>query len=134
MNDYPTWSTTQTGQHATYIEVWDPHSTYRHLADLVSKARGLNPSRPVILSAYLHPFGNIGEGVDEAKAVASFELAFASITSGGASHLITGGDGRVLHHAYYVNNYSAPESTLKTIQSYYNLVVASGDLLYDPNT
>lgn len=131
VNDYPTWSTTQTDQHATYIEVWDPHSTYRHLADLVSKARGLNPSVPVILSAYLHPFGSIGKDVDEVEAVASFELAFASITSGGASHLITGGDGRVLHHAYYVNNYVAPESTLKTIRSYYDLVVASGDLLYD---
>ena len=131
VNDYPTWSTTQTGQHATYIEVWDPHSTYRHLADLVSKARALNPSVPVILSAYLHPFGNIGKGVDEAEAVASFELTFASIASGGASHLITGGDGRILHHAYYVNNYVAPEPTLKTIRNYYDLVVASGDLLYD---
>ena len=131
VNDYPTWSTTQTAQHATYIEVWDPHSTYRHLADLVSKARELDSAKPVILSAYLHPFGNIGKGVDEAEAVASFELAFASITSGGASHLITGGDGRVLHHAYYVNNYIAPESTLKTIQNYYDFTVASGDLLYD---
>jgi len=131
VNDYPTWSTTQTSQDATYIEVWDPHSTYRHLAELVSKARGLNPSVPVILSAYLHPFGSIGKGVEEEKAVAAFELTFASIVSGGASHLITGGDGRVLHHAYYVNNYSAPETTLKTIQNYFDLVVASGDLLYD---
>lgn len=131
VNDYPTWSTSQTGQHATYIEVWDPHSTYRHLAELVSKARGLNPVDPVILSAYLHPFGSIGKGVEEAEAVAAFELTFASITSGGASHLITGGDGRVLHHAYYVNNYIAPEATLRTIQKYFDLVVASGDLLYD---
>lgn len=131
VNDYPTWSTTQTGQHATYIEVWDPHSTYSHLAGLVSKARGLNPSRPIILSAYLHPFGNVGRGVEESEAVAAFELAFASIVSGGASHLITGGDGRILHHAYYVNNYSAPESTLRTIQNYFDFAVASGDLLYD---
>lgn len=132
VNDYPTWSTSQTPQHATYIEVWDPHSTYRHLADLVSKARELDSSKPIILSAYLHPFGNIDKGVKESEAVASFELAFASITSGGASHLITGGDGRILHHAYYVNNYIAPDSTLKTIQRYYDFVVASGDLLYDP--
>lgn len=132
VNDYPTWSTTQTDQHATYIEVWDPHTTYNHLAGLVAKARELAPVKPVILSAYLHPFGNIGKGVSEAEAVASFELTFASIVSGGASHLITGGDGRVLHHAYYVNNYVAPESTLQTIQNYYDLAVAAGDLLYDP--
>ncbi len=131
VNDYPTWSTTQTPQHATYIEVWDPHSTYRDLADLATKARLLDPSKPVILSAYLHPFGAIGKGVEESEAVASFELAFASVTSGGASHLITGGDGRILHHAYYVNNYVAPESTLNTIQKYYDFLVAAGDLIYD---
>lgn len=131
VNDYPTWSTTQTPQHATYIEVWDPHSTYRDLSDLVTKARLLDPSKPVILSAYLHPFGSIGKGVEESDAVASFELAFASVTSGGASHLITGGDGRVLHHAYYVNNYVAPDSTLKVIQNYYDFLVAAGDLIYD---
>lgn len=131
VNDYPTWSTTQTPQHATYIEVWDPHSTYRHLADLATKARALDATKPVILSAYLHPFGAIGKGVDESDAVAAFELAFASITSGGASHLITGGDGRVLHHAYYVNNYQAPKSTLSTIQNYYDFLVAAGDLIYD---
>lgn len=131
VNDYPTWSTSQTSQHATYIEVWDPHSTYRHLADLATKARELDSSKPVILSAYLHPFGAIGKGVEEADAVASFELAFASITSGGASHLITGGDGRVLHHAYYVNNYAAPESTLTTIRNYYDFLVAVGDVIFD---
>lgn len=131
VNDYPTWSTSQTNQHATYIEVWDPHSTYGHLAGLVSKARGLDPAKPVILSAYLHPFGTIGTDAEEAEAVASFELSFASIVSGGASHLITGGDGRILHHAYYVTNYQAPESTLRTIQNYYDFVVAAGDLLYD---
>jgi dextranase len=133
VNDFPTWSTTQTGQHATYIEVWDPHSTYGHLADLVSKARELNSTKPVILSAYLHAFGAIKTATDEAEAVAAFELTFASIVSGGASHLITGGDGRVLHHAYYVTNYLAPESTLHIFQNYFDFVVASGDLLYDPS-
>jgi dextranase len=133
VNDYPTWSTSLTGQHATYIEVWDPHSTYAHLADLVKKARELDSAKPVILSAYLHPFGTISTDADESAAVAAFELAFASIVSGGASHLITGGDGRVLHHAYYVTNYQAPVSTLQTIQSYYDFVVAAGDLLFDPS-
>jgi dextranase len=131
VNDYPTWSTAQTNQNATYIEVWDPHSTYDHLADLVSKSRGLNSSKPIVLSAYLHPFGNITTDTEEAEAVAAFELTFASIVSGGASHLISGSDGRVLHHAYYVTNYLAPKSTQVTIQRYYDFIVAAGDLLYD---
>lgn len=132
VNDYPTWATTKTGQHATYIEVWDPHSTYSHLANLVTKTRELNSEKPIILSAYLKPFGEIASDADLAKAVASFELSFASITSGGASHLILGGDGRVLYHAYYVTNYLATGSPLEIFQNNYDLTVAAGDLLYDP--
>lgn len=132
VNDYPTWATTQTDQDATYIEVWDPHSTYGHLAELATKARGYNPSKPVILSAYLEPFGKLKSDEDLANAVAAFELAFASITSGGASHLIAGGDGRILHHAYYVTNYLASGSALNVFANYFDLTVAAGDVLYDP--
>lgn len=132
VNDYPTWATTKTDQHATYIEVWDPHSTYGHLADLVTKTREFNSEKPIILSAYLKPFGEITSGADLAKAIASFELSFASITSGGASHLILGGDGRVLYHAYYVTNYLADGSSLDVFQNTYDFTVAAGDLLYDP--
>ncbi len=132
VNDYPTWATAQTDQDATYIEVWDPHSTYGNLADLVTKARVLNPKMPVILSAYLAPFSSINSAEELAEANASFELAFASITSGGASHLIAGGDGRVLYHAYYVTNYLSSGSTLDVFQNYFDFTVAAGDLLYDP--
>lgn len=132
VNDFPTWSTTQTDQDATYIEVWDPHSTYGNLANLVTKARELNSIKPIILSAYLKPFASINSDIELVEAVASFELAFASITSGGASHLITGGDGRVLYHAYYVTNYLASDSSLNVFQNYYDFIVAAGDLLYDP--
>lgn len=131
VNDFPTWTTTQTDIDATYIEVWDPHSTYGSLANLVTKARELNSKKPIILSAYLKHFESINSGKELAEAMASFELAFASITSGGASHLITGGDGRVLYDPYYVTNYLASESTLNVFLSYYDFIVAAGDLLYD---
>lgn len=132
VNDFPTWSTSQVDQHATYIEVWDPHATYGHLAELVFKAREYDRAKPIILSAYLHPFGDLSTEEDISKANASFELAFASITSGGAAHLITGGNGRVLHHAYYVTNYLATELTLQVLQKSFDFVVAAGDLLFDP--
>jgi dextranase len=133
VNDYPTWRTTTTNQDATYIEVWDPHSTYGTLANLVSKTRELNSSKPIILSAYLQPFGEISSDEELAKAIASFELTCASITSGGASHLIFGGDGRILYHAYYVTNYLASGSSLRRFRNYYDFIVAAGDLLYDPS-
>ncbi len=133
VNDYPTWRTTRTNQDATYIEVWDPHSTYGTLANLVTKTRELNSSKPIILSAYLQRFGEISSEDDLAKAMASFELTCASITSGGASHLALGGDGRILYHAYYVTNYLASGSPLRKFRNYYDFIVAAGDLLYDPS-
>jgi dextranase len=133
VNDFPTWSTTKTDQDATYIEVWDPHSTYGNLANLVTKTRELNSEKPIILSAYLKPFGGIQTAEEIANAMASFELTCASITSGGASHLVLGGDGRVLYHAYYVTNYLASGSSLRRFRNYYDFIVAAGDLLYDPS-
>ena len=132
VNDYPTWATTKTNQDATYIEVWDPHSTYGALANLVTKTRELNSEKPIFLSAYLKAFGEISSAVDLANALSAFELTCASISSGGASHLILGGDGRVLYHAYYVTNYLASGSALKVFQNYYDFIVGAGDLLYDP--
>jgi len=133
VNDFPTWTTTKTNQDATYIEVWDPHSTYGTLANLVTKARELNSTQPIILSAYLRPFGEISSEEDLCNAIASFELTCASISSGGASHLILGGDGRVLYHSYYVTNYLASGLALSVFQNYYDFIVAAGDLLYDPS-
>jgi dextranase len=133
VNDFPTWSTSQTDQDAIYIEVWDPHSEYQHLADLVSKARSYSPEKPIILSAYLKPFSHGESEVEIELANNSFKLCFASIVSGGASHLITGGDGRVLHDPYYVRNHKASEATRKVIEEAFNFSVAVGDLLFDPS-
>ena len=131
VNDFPTWSTSQTHQAAIYIEVWDPHTDYQHLADLVSKSRLLSPDKAIILSAYLKPFGFIKVDSDIQLAINSFNLCYASIVSGGASHLITGGDGRVLYDPYYVRNYPATKQTLETIEQAFNFTISAGDLLFD---
>ena len=131
VNDFPTWSTSRARQNAIYIEVWSPHDTYGDLADLVSKSRLNNPNLPIILSAYLNPFKEVTSSLSIDSARASLALAFAAISSGGASHLITGGNGRVLHDPYYVKNYLADEDTKKDLENYFNFLVSSGDLLYD---
>jgi dextranase len=127
VNDFPTWATATTEQDALYIEVWDPNSDYKDLAHLVDKARSYDPLKPVILSAYLKPFAE----KDIVGAEAALELSLAVISSRGASHLITGGDGRVLHDPYYVRHHVAGESTRNILENYHNFICASGDLLFD---
>jgi dextranase len=120
--------TAKTAQGATYIEVWDPNSTYQDLVNLADKARSYDDSKPVVLSAYLKPFGS-----DNLKgANASLELALSIISSRGASHLITGGDGKVLYDPYYVKNHQAGPTTLEILENYHNFITAAGDLLFDP--
>lgn len=131
VNDFPTWSTSKSAQNAIYIEVWEPHGTYRDLAELVAKSRMLNPLLPVILSAYLNPFKDLDSQDSLNSARASLALAFATISSGGASHLITGGDGRVLHDPYYVRNYLADPETRQDLESYFDFLVTIGDFIYD---
>ncbi|MEY4422288.1 MAG: hypothetical protein RL581_826, partial [Actinomycetota bacterium] len=127
VNDFPTWATAKTAQDATYIEVWDPNSEYKDLAQLVDKARSYDPNKPIIISAYLKPFAN----EDIAGANAALELSLSVISSRGASHLITGGDGKVLYDPYYVRNHQAGESTLNILENYHNFIAAAGDLLFD---
>lgn len=131
VNDFPTWSTSNSPQNAIYIEVWEPHSTYKDLSELVAKSRMLNPELPIILSAYLNPFKDLGSQDSINSARAALALAFATISSGGASHLITGGDGRVLHDPYYVRNYTADVDTRGDLENYFNFLVTIGDFIYD---
>ena len=128
VNDFPTWATAKTAQHASYIEVWSPNSEYKDLVHLVDKARGYDPNKPVILSAYLKPFA----ADDVAGANTALELSLSVISSRGASHLITGGDGKVLHNPYYVQNHQAGPSTLAILENYHNFITAAGDYLFSP--
>ncbi len=131
VNDFPSESTAIAKQDAIYIEVWEPHGNFQDLADLVSKAHSYRTGKPVILSAYINAFKEADLNISGARA--SLALTMASISSGGASHLAIGGNGRVLHDPYYVKNFKADAKTLSEIENYYSFVVSSGDLLYDPS-
>lgn len=84
---------------ATYIEVWEPHATYRDLCDLVSRARALRPDKHVILAAYLRPFHPVDGR--SAGAMNTFRLASAAISASGGFHLIAGEGTALLTEAYY---------------------------------
>lgn len=127
VNDFPTWATAKTAQNATYIEVWDPNDEYKDLVHLIDKARSYDSHKPVILSAYLKSFAND----NLLGANSALELSLSIISSRGASHLITGGDGKVLYDPYYVRNHQATSSTLNILENYYNFITAAGDLLFD---
>jgi dextranase len=132
VNDFPTWSTSQTNQDVLYIEAWDPHSTFKDLADLVDKSHGYGSGKPVIVSAYISAFKDAISPDQLEAARSSLALTMASIVSGGASHLVVGSDGRVLFDPYYVRNHVANEETLNELQKLYDFSVAAGDLLFDP--
>lgn len=93
---------------ALYVEVWDPHPTYRDLYELVQQARRLDPARQVVLAAYMHawhpkdgaarPEATAG---DRAMALAGLKLTAAAIFASGGFQLLPGEGGGVLTEAYY---------------------------------
>jgi dextranase len=128
VNDFPTYATATSPQDATYIEVWDPHSTLGDLGALALKARSYRPEHPPILSAYLSCYS----AGNEARSNAAAQLVMASIFSHGATHLLLGEDSNVLVHAYYPNNYVLAAESREMFVLWYDFLVRYGDLLMDP--
>lgn len=127
VNDFGTAVTARTGQDATYIEVWPPHSTLQDLASLAATARALRPEHPPILSAYLSCFRD-----DETRAVAAAELVMATAFSHGAAHLLLGEDGAALTDPYYPRHHELSAEAQAAFPPWYDVAVRYGDLLYDP--
>lgn len=114
------------GDAATYIEVWEPHSTYRDLYEIIRRARALRPQRRAILAAYLrafHPDTPRGP-----EALNAFRLAFAAIHSSGGSHLIAGEDG-LLAEAYYPRHGRLTPSETETVRRYFDFAVRNVQIL-----
>ncbi len=115
------------GDAATYIEVWDPHVTYRDLYDLIRRARGLRPDKAVILAAYLRPFQQGESG--RSDALASFRQAFAAIHSSGGSQLIAGEGASMLTEAYYPKYGSLDDAEFATVRRYFDFATRNVELL-----
>lgn len=127
VNDFPTHVTAPLAQDATYIEVWEPHSTLGDLGTLASAARAARPDHPPILSAYLHSY----ERAPEAACTEAAKLVMASALSHGASHLLLGEAGNALTDPYYPNNHELAPESIDELSAWYDFQVRYGDLLYD---
>lgn len=122
VNAWPLDSMPQvTADAATYIEVWEPHTRYRDLYDLVRRARTLRPDKAVILSAYLLPFSpdtERGPG-----ALLAFRLASAAIAASGGFHLIAGEGNALLSEAYYPRYGRLDEAEATVVRRYADFAV-----------
>ncbi|NIA25169.1 MAG: hypothetical protein GWP04_06320 [Gammaproteobacteria bacterium] len=113
---------------ATYVEVWEPNSTYRDLYEVVRQARRLRPEKQVILAAYLRPFHPVDGRT--AGALRAFRLASAVINASGGFHLIAGeGDG-LLTEAYYPNYGRLEPSEFAVLRSYSDFIVRNTAILH----
>ena len=113
---------------ATYIEVWEPHTTYRDLYELARRARRLRPGKPVILAAYLAPFAATPRA---AGALTAFRLAFATIHASGATQLVAGESGALLTEGYYPRYARLDAREAEVVRRAFDFVVRNGPLLFD---
>jgi dextranase len=125
VNDFPTFATVRASQALTYIEVWSPHTTLTHLAELVTKARLLGPDRAVVLAAYFSAYKG-----DEAAALQAEKLQLATVFSHGGTVLLHGEEAAVLTEAYYVTHKEIAPETQDAARRYFDLAVRYGDLLF----
>jgi dextranase len=128
VNDFPVWATSRSPQDATYTEVWTPHDTLADIAAVATRARLLAPDRPVVLAAYQSVYATSPAHVADATT----RLTMATAFSHGATQLLCGEAGSVLVDPYYVRNHAAVKSTVDMLARWYDLLVAAGDLLFDP--
>lgn len=113
---------------ATYIEVWEPNSSYRDLYDLLRRARSLRPDKQVILAAYLRPF-HPRDG-QTPGAMNTFRLASAAVHASGGFHLVSGeGDG-LLTEAYYPHYRRLNDDEWAVVRRYADFAVRNTSLLH----
>ncbi|WP_457101459.1 glycoside hydrolase family 66 protein [Microbacterium sp. P5_E9] len=113
---------------ATYIEVWDPYSTYRDLYDLIRRSRELRPAKQVVLAAYLHAF-HPAEGRQDG-AMNTFRLAWATINSSGGFQLLAGEGAGLLTEAYYPNYGVLPDEDFEIVRRYADFAVRNTGALH----
>jgi dextranase len=127
VNDFPTWATAGAPQDAVYIEVWSPHDSLGHLADLVTKAKDRAPGKAVALAAYLSIFSG-----EEAAAGEAMRLLLATVFAHGGTCLLHGEEDAVLVDPYYVRHHRMDQASADVARAYYDFAVRYGELLFEP--
>lgn len=124
---WPADLTAKANQKAIYIEVWDPHTHYRHLRQLINSHLGYG--KPVVLAAYSLSFRQ-DENLDRRKALSSTCLLMASICAHGATPLLFGETGGILTQPYYVDYTSLGLEERALLTGYTDFSVQYGQLLF----
>ncbi|MCG8451835.1 MAG: glycoside hydrolase family 66 protein [Spirochaetales bacterium] len=134
VNNWPTDTTANSDVVGTYIEVWKPYVTYRHLKKLIDDARTLAPRKPVVLSAYMVPWKEAGESVEQAqKALDATLLANAVILASGGWQLIYGEHQHILHDPYYLNDFTLSNDAYEQLRLQADFSVMHRELLSHPS-
>lgn len=128
VNDWPSEAVAASDQAVVYIEVWPPHDRYRHLVELVHRARAASGGKQVVLAAYLEPFREGGAAAEEAAF-----LATAVIAAAGGHHLLLGEGDRVLRDPYYPNHGSLSPNGRARMRRLYDHTAALHAWLFDPD-
>ncbi|WP_341954095.1 glycoside hydrolase family 66 protein [Salinibacterium sp. TMP30] len=127
VNDFPTWSTGSSPQDAVYIEVWSPQETLGSLASVVTRARTVAGSKPIVIAAYQHVY----DSAPTAESDRATALTMAALYSHGATHLLAGEADRILVDPYYVRNHPVEPSTAELLKRWYDFLVEHDELLLD---
>lgn len=122
---WPVERTAQLPVAACYIEVWEPHVTYRHLLQLIERARGYG--KPVILAAYLKSFKSSGVNMN------TLLLLTAVTASAGASLLLSGQKDAILCEPYYSDHLTLSPNEKQTYIRIRSFVTRYAALLFDPS-
>lgn len=128
VNDFPTWATGGSPQDAVYIEVWSPQETLGSIAGVVTRARTVAGSKPIVIAAYQHVY----DSAPAAESDRATALTMATLYSHGATHLLAGEADRVLVDPYYVRNHTVESSTALLLKRWYDFLVEHDELLVDP--
>jgi len=124
---WPAGLTASADQAACYIEVWEPHTCYRHLRSLIQTAAAAG--RPVILAAYLVPFRQ----PHTPEVLASALYLIAEVSAAGATSLLLGQEHAILRAPYYSDYGILTPEEAQRITDLYDMQVRYQELLYSPD-
>jgi len=124
---WPSSLTATCTQEAVYIEVWDPHTEYRHLRQLALEHQRFK--KPLIFAAYSLSY-KPDIALDSSRALASTCLLMATACAHGATLLLFGEDGGILTQPYYVDHTVLNPNDRRILTQYTDFSVQYGELLY----
>lgn len=122
---WPVTKTISARQSAVYIEVWPPHTKYRHIGSLIREA--LRGEKPVIIAAYPAAFRTSHpENALESQLYLSFVIAMH-----GATQIFFGEQNAVITQGYYADYMVLSQEQLAAVRNYQDFFVRYEEFFYD---